>query len=188
MFLRKLTLPEITFISIPTIYIAALLILGTRHSTEAHPENTVQSEAPSARPAASESSVGRHLAWTQIDKLDEIAYALPDSARDWLTIECSNDEESRQFAREIQDIFSASQRVKSLNTRLAEPEANLRGIYVTVSGETDEHFRYAKLIAAALDSPERPVHFGPPEHPRPGIVKIIIQRAESVQPAVQARK
>jgi hypothetical protein len=128
----------------------------------------------------------RHLTWTQIDLLDEIAQALPGSAPDWLTIECAADEESRRFAKEILDVFSISQRIKALGIRPAEPVE--RGVFVTVSSQTDERFFFAQLIARALSAPDKPVHFGPPKDPKPGIVKIMILAAEPIPPTEQARK
>jgi hypothetical protein len=133
----------------------------------------------------SNGSIERHLTWTQIDLLDEIAQALPGSASDWLTIECAADEESRRFAKEILDVFSISQRIKALSVRPAEPVE--LGVFVTVSSQTDERFLYAQLIARALSAPDKPVHFGPPKDPMPGVVKIIILAAEPIPPSEQAR-
>jgi len=144
-----------------------------------------QQDGQTAGAITNNGSIERHLTWTQIDLLDEIAGALPKSAPDWLTIECAADRESHTFAKEIHEVFSISQRIKALNVRATEPVA--RGVFVTASSQTDEHFYYAQLIARVLNTPASPVHFGPPKDPKPGIVKIMILAAEPMPPTEQAR-
>jgi len=126
--------------------------------------------------AANDGSVERYLNWTQIDLLDEIAEALPASAPEWLTIECAPDRESRTFAKEIHEVFAIRQRIKALNVA-ADPAG--RGVFVMASGQSDEHFHYAELIAQVLNAPASPVHFGPLKEAKPGVVKIVVMAAES---------
>jgi hypothetical protein len=141
-----------------------------------------------ARAGGNDGTIERHLSWTQIDLLNEIALALPASAPDWLTIECAADVESRRFAKEILDVFSTSHKIKTFNVRAAERGPGGRGIFVTVSGRKDAHFSYSQLIGQALNAPDTPVHFGPPADPRPGAVKIVILAAETAAPIAQSRK
>lgn len=140
------------------------------------------------RANATSGAIERHLSWTQIDLLNEIAMALPASAPDWLTIECAPDAESRRFAKEILDVFSTSHRIKNFTVRTAESGPAARGIFVTVSGKKDAHFSYSQLIGQALNAPDTPVHFGPSGDPRPGAVKIVILAAEPAAPIAQTRK
>jgi hypothetical protein len=133
-------------------------------------------------------SVERHLTWTQIDRLNEIAVTLPENTPGWLTVECAIDRESSQFAQELYSTFSASGRVKALTYRVADTDPNRVGVFVTVSGRTDEHFHYAQLFAAALNAPDVPVHFGPSKDGKAGVVRIIILRAEPVEQTEEARR
>ena len=131
----------------------------------------------------------RHLVKEQIERLDAIAETLPESATEWLVVEHTNDAKRATFAQEIYDIFSAKRRVNPGPVhRLTEPNPKLRGIWVTVASQIDAHFNYAQLIANALTRPDTQVHFEPPKDPKPGVVKIVILRQESTQPAVRSDK
>ena len=130
-------------------------------------------------------SIQRHLNWSQIDLLNEVALTLPASAAAWLTIECGDDGDSRGLAKEIFDAISISRRINAV--RVGANESVARGIFVSVSNQNDEHFSYAQLLARVLNTPERPVHFGPTKDARPGTVKIIVQSAEAT-PVEQAHR
>lgn len=126
----------------------------------------------------------RHLKTSQKQSLAAIATTLPESASEWLSVEHANDGESGTFAKEIHEALSNGRKIKALITRLSEPDPRLRGLFVTVASEMDEHFIYAQQIANVIGSSDIPVHFVPPSDPKPGIVKVIVLRAEPMQPSM----
>lgn len=127
----------------------------------------------------------RHLTTSQKENLDAIARDLPDSAVDWLTVEHANDAESGQLAKEIFSELSSTKKVKNFVTRLAEPDPELRGVFVNVASQEDENFKYAERIANAIHSPTIGVWFGPPTDPKPRLVYVRVMSAPPMQPIVR---
>lgn len=124
--------------------------------------------------------IERHLPKERLDQLDDLAADLPESAKEWLFVEYTNEGECGTLAKEIYDVLHRRDRVAAVVARLTEPNPSLRGVYVTAASETDEHFEYAQRIATIISTPNFRVHFEKPKDPKPGIVKVVILRAEPV--------